>query len=61
MKPAVATQVLAFWLLQVMVLLPPRVILDGEALIEIVGTGNGVTVTVTDCVVVPPAPTQVMV
>jgi hypothetical protein len=46
---------------QVRVLEPPLVTLVGLALIVTVGAGGAVTVTVADCVAVPPAPEQLRV
>jgi hypothetical protein len=45
----------------VSVLLAPLAIVLGVALILTVGAGVGLTVTVTDCAAVPPAPLHVRV
>ena len=56
-----AMQLVALLVLQASVALPPEVTVDGVAEIEIVGGGGAATLTVADCVTLPPAPVQVSV
>ena len=56
-----AVQVAALLVVQASVALPPDVTVEGVAEIAIVGAGGAATLTVADCVTLPPPPVHVSV